>query len=99
MPTYDYRCEACGHEFQVEQRISEEPINKCPSCGKKKADRMISQSKNGFILKGAGWYKDLYHKPSSTPAKADTTTPSVPAPSAPTKSETPAPAPTTKKAD
>ena len=58
MPTYNYECEACGHAFEREQRISEDPIKKCPKCGKSKARRMISSG--NFILKGGGWYSDGY---------------------------------------
>jgi len=58
MPTYTYRCDACGKGFEREQRISEDPIKKCPSCGKPKARRMISGG--NFILKGGGWYSDGY---------------------------------------
>lgn len=58
MPTYNYACDACGHSFEREQRISEDPIKKCPKCGKAKARRMISAG--NFILKGGGWYSDGY---------------------------------------
>lgn len=58
MPTYEYVCEACKHEWELEQRMSEDPIKKCPSCNKPKAKRMITQG--NFILKGGGWYADLY---------------------------------------
>jgi putative FmdB family regulatory protein len=65
MPVYEYQCGACGHEFEREQRISEDPIKKCPKCGKQKAKRLISRT--SFVLKGGGWYGDLYasQKPSS----------------------------------
>ncbi len=63
MPTYEYGCEACGNQWELEQRISEDPVKKCPKCGKMKARRMISGG--NFILKGSGWYADLYHKPSA----------------------------------
>ena len=63
MPTYEYACRACGHEFEREQRISEDPIKKCPSCGKPEVRRLISRT--SFVLKGGGWYSDLY---SSKPA-------------------------------
>jgi putative FmdB family regulatory protein len=59
MPTYSYACDACGHQFEKEQRITEDPIKKCPKCGKSKARRMIAGS-GGFILKGGGWCADLY---------------------------------------
>lgn len=63
MPTYDYGCDACGAQWELEQRISADPIKKCPTCGKQKARRMISGG--NFILKGSGWYADLYHKPAT----------------------------------
>ena len=64
MPTYDYACEACGHHWDVEQRMSEDAIRKCPKCKKLKARRQITGG--NFILKGSGWYADLYS--SSKPA-------------------------------
>jgi putative FmdB family regulatory protein len=63
MPTYDYSCDNCGHEFEREQRITEKPLKKCPKCGKDEARRMIGGS--GFILKGGGWESDLYSGPSN----------------------------------
>ena len=65
MPVYEYQCTACQHEFEREQRISEDPIKKCPKCRKQKAKRLISRT--SFVLKGGGWYGDLYGsvKPSS----------------------------------
>ncbi len=63
MPTYDYTCDSCEHEFEREQRITEDPIKKCPKCGKLKARRMIGGG--GFILKGGGWESDLYSGPSN----------------------------------
>ena len=69
MPTYDYYCDACGHEFEREQRITEDPVKKCPTCGKLKARRMIAGG--GFILKGGGWESDLYSGPSNSKKSAD----------------------------
>jgi putative FmdB family regulatory protein len=66
MPVYEYSCKACGHEFEREQRISDAPIKKCPSCGALKARRLISRT--SFVLKGGGWYNDLYATPSSKKA-------------------------------
>jgi len=79
MPTYDYACDACGHAFEREQRITEDAIKKCPKCGKQKARRMISGG--GFILKGGGWESDLYsgasnRKGSAPAADSGTSTPS-----------------------
>jgi len=66
MPTYEYGCQACGNEWEVTQRITEPPIEVCPKCGKSSAHRLISAG-SGFILKGGGWYSDLYSsaKPAS----------------------------------
>lgn len=64
MPVYEYICKACDHEFEREQRISDKPVKKCPSCGALKAKRLISRT--SFVLKGGGWYSDLYASPSSS---------------------------------
>jgi putative FmdB family regulatory protein len=64
MPTYTYGCDACGAEFEKEQRISEAPLKKCPKCGKSKARRLIASG--NFILKGGGWYSDGYGSSKST---------------------------------
>jgi putative FmdB family regulatory protein len=58
MPLYEYRCGACGHEFEVLQKVSDRPIRKCESCGRLKAKRAISQT--SFVLKGSGWYATDY---------------------------------------
>ena len=58
MPIYEYACEKCGHEFEREQRITEDPVKTCPSCKAKKVRRLISRT--AFVLKGGGWYSDLY---------------------------------------
>jgi putative FmdB family regulatory protein len=65
MPTYEYACRACGHQWEQVQRIVEAPIEVCPKCGESSAHRLISGGTN-FILKGGGWYSDLYS--SSKPA-------------------------------
>ncbi len=57
--TYEYVCEACGHQWEAEQSISDAPLKKCPTCGKPKAKRQISGGA-GFLLKGGGWYADGY---------------------------------------
>jgi len=67
MPTYDYACKACGHEFEREQRITEPPVKTCPKCRKRQVQRLISPT--AFVLKGGGWYSDLYS--STRPKKAN----------------------------
>jgi putative FmdB family regulatory protein len=66
MPIYEYLCDKCEREFEVEQRITEDPIRSCPHCRSRKVRRLISQT--SFVLKGSGWYSDLY---SSSKAKSD----------------------------
>ncbi|MGI6037298.1 MAG: FmdB family zinc ribbon protein [Limnochordia bacterium] len=53
MPTYEYRCDKCGR-FELEQRITEDPLKTCPHCGGQ-VERLISANVN-FILKGPGFY-------------------------------------------
>jgi putative FmdB family regulatory protein len=77
MPIYEYVCNACGHEFEEWQKISDAPVQKCPSCGKRKVERLVSLS--AFHLKGTGWYVTDYGKRGSSessgshgkPAKAE----------------------------
>src|SRR5579883_874406 len=71
MPTYEYACAACGHEWEQLQRITEPPIDLCPKCAQSTAHRLISGGTN-FILKGGGWYSDLYASPKPA-AKAEKT--------------------------
>ncbi len=54
MPTYEYRCSGCGHEFEQFQPITEDPISECPQC-KEKPQRLISGG-GGLLFKGSGFY-------------------------------------------
>ena len=58
MPIYEYTCKKCGN-FEAMQRITEDPLKKCPTCGAK-VTKLISQS--AFHLKGSGWYMTDYGK-------------------------------------
>ena len=58
MPIYDYLCDACGHEFEREQSMNDRPVRTCPRCRARKVRRLISRT--SFVLKGGGWYRDLY---------------------------------------
>jgi len=58
-PIYDYSCQKCNHEFEADQKITEDPLTECPNCGSDQAKRFISSSST-FILKGGGWYSDGY---------------------------------------
>jgi len=55
MPFYEYRCDACDHEFEALQKISDEPLLHCPSCEEPDLRKLVSAA--GFRLKGDGWYE------------------------------------------
>jgi len=69
MPIYEYRCEACGHQQEFLQKVSDAPLTVCPQCGKPAFAKMLSAA--GFQLKGSGWYvTDFRNKGSKPPAKS-----------------------------
>jgi len=61
MPTYDYRCDACGHEFDAFQSIMDGALRKCPKCKKQKLRRLIGAGA-GIIFKGSGFYETDYKR-------------------------------------
>lgn len=62
MPIYEYQCAGCNHQFDVIQKMNDEPIKTCPKCAEDKAIRLVSAA--GFQLKGSGWYAtDFKTKP------------------------------------
>ena len=71
MPTYEYKCDACGHAFEKFHSMSADPIKVCPVCGKESVRRLIGTGA-GLIFKGSGFYitdyRDSGYKDS---AKAD----------------------------
>ena len=73
MPTYEYLCKACGHRFDRFQKISDSPIRTCPSCRKRRVERLIS-SGGGLVFKGSGFYATDYRKDGPPPAE-DTKSP------------------------
>ena len=71
MPTYEYRCNACGHEMESFQSIKARPLKKCPSCEKMKLERLISGG-GAIIFKGSGFYETDYRSKDYTQkAEAD----------------------------
>ncbi len=58
MPTYEYQCTKCGKQFEIVQRITDEPKKRCPDC-RGKVFRVISGG-GGVILKGTGFYVTDY---------------------------------------
>lgn len=59
MPTYDYTCDACRHEFEVFEPITAEPQKKCPKCKKLKLRRLFGAG-GGLIFRGSGFYQTDY---------------------------------------
>ncbi len=81
MPIYEFQCQDCGHQVEVLQKISDDPLKDCDSCGKASMKKMVSAA--AFRLSGSGWYetdfksgdkKNLVSKDSEKPKK-DTKTP------------------------
>lgn len=71
MPTYDYRCKACDHEFELFQSMSDPVKKKCPSCGKSTLERLIGTGA-ALVFKGSGFYQTDYRSESyKQAAKAD----------------------------
>jgi putative FmdB family regulatory protein len=71
LPTYDYKCTKCGHEFSVEQSIRDKPLTRCKKC-RGKLEKMLPRSIN-LIFKGSGFYVTDYKKKAGKegkPAKA-----------------------------
>jgi putative FmdB family regulatory protein len=90
MPTYDYRCNACGHEFELFQSMSDPVKKKCPECSKLALERLIGAGA-AVLFKGGGFYETDYRsesykkaadaekKTASTDKKSDAKTESKPA--------------------
>jgi putative FmdB family regulatory protein len=63
MPTYDYICENCGHQFELFQSITARPLRQCPKCSKRQLKRLIGIG-SGVIFKGSGFYQTDYRSES-----------------------------------
>lgn len=82
MPTYEYICRSCDHEFEVFQSMTESVKRKCPKCGKNALERKIGLGA-AILFKGSGFYETDYRsesykkaaeseKPAKTDAKSET---------------------------
>ena len=77
MPTYDYRCEACEHQFETFQSITAAPMKKCPKCRKTKLRRLIGTGA-ALLFKGDGFYITDYRSESyKKAAEADSGKPAA----------------------
>ncbi len=74
MPTYVYKCQSCGYEFEVFQNITDEPITRCPECNEDRAIRMLTGG-SGLIFKGSGFYITDYKNKKSTGTSPEKQTP------------------------
>jgi putative FmdB family regulatory protein len=54
MPTYEYRCPSCGNDFELFQKMSEEPVAACPECETPSQRRLSGGA--GLLFKGSGFY-------------------------------------------
>jgi putative FmdB family regulatory protein len=63
MPTYDYHCDACEHEFEHFQGFNDPLLKKCPECGKNKLRRLIGAG-GAVVFKGSGFYTTDYRSES-----------------------------------
>lgn len=94
MPTYEYECQSCKKVFEKFQSIKDDPIRKCPKCGKR-VKRLIGTGA-GIIFKGSGFYSTDYRSDSYKKAARSDTPSSSTTPKEKSKSES---APKTKTAD
>jgi putative FmdB family regulatory protein len=67
MPVYEYRCNSCNIRFELRQKFSDQPAEKCPECGGP-VRKLVSAA--SFSLKGGGWYGDGYGA-QAEPAKSE----------------------------
>ncbi len=69
MPVYMYRCTNCGVEFDKQQSFSDQPLTRCPECGKKTLKKVYQPV--GIVFKGSGFYATDHHSPSGQSQKKD----------------------------
>ncbi len=89
MPTYEYKCSACGHEFEQFQSMTAKPLRKCPECGG--SVKRLPGTGGLILFKGSGFYEtDYKRKPTQPSTKTDSPSPSsTSSPSSASSSPTP----------
>ena len=70
MPTYEYECKSCGHNFEAFQNMSDAPLSECPQCGKEL--RRLINGGSGVIFKGSGFYVNDKNKEKTKTASSKT---------------------------
>jgi len=102
MPFYEYECQSCKFYTEVMQKISDPPLGKCPSCGKRTMQKLVSAPV--FRLKGSGWYETDFKsdkegkrnlaereepKPATEDSKSEAKVPAAESAAKPSESKTP----------
>jgi putative FmdB family regulatory protein len=72
MPTYEYKCPKCGHEYEALQKISDKTLAKCPKCGTR--GRRVISGGAGVVFKGSGFYETDYKRAGETKKSYDDST-------------------------
>ena len=108
MPTYDYECDACGYTWELFQKITDNPVKKCPDCSKRKARRLFGTGA-AVVFKGSGFYQtdyrsDSYKKAADADKKKDSgpktsSNEKSPTGASPAKTESPSSKGKSKKSD
>ncbi|WAK03464.1 FmdB family zinc ribbon protein [Methylobacter sp. YRD-M1] len=80
MPIYEYQCQACGHEHEALQKLSDAPLVNCPACSQPELMKKISAA--GFRLKGGGWYETDFKSGNKKNVAGESSSSSSSAPSA-----------------
>lgn len=70
MPNYEYECDSCQHQFEIQQSMMDKKLTDCPECGKPDLHRLIGAG-SGIIFKGSGFYETDYKRPAESGGKSD----------------------------
>jgi putative FmdB family regulatory protein len=95
MPTYEYKCNKCGHQFEQMQGITSKSLRKCPKCGKSALKRLIGKGAT-LIFKGSGFYATDYRSESYKQGAKSETSPKTSEKKETTSTPAPAESPKTK---
>jgi putative FmdB family regulatory protein len=100
MPTYDYKCDGCGHQFEEMQSFSADPLKTCPKCGQDQLRRLFGTGA-AILFKGGGFYETDYKRGEGykKAEQADTGTAAKPSESTPAPSTNGTPGATPAKSD
>ena len=86
MPTYQYECDSCDHNFEILQSMLDKKLKKCPQCGQDTLHRLIGAG-SGIIFKGSGFYETDYKKKEPLKKSSGEASVGIPAKGGESKSE------------